>query len=159
ARLAEEDVEPVAIDERRTRRVAVVRAFALVLVLGQERLEFPGPEPVTRCSIQAEEMPAKIVHFARFLRVEPVAGIAGDEDPVAVRYRARRPGPRQLHAPRDVLLRRPLNRQALFITGPEAARTTELPPVSAVHGADGGRQDEQAQGDGQSSHEIRSGKD
>src|SRR5262249_28299010 len=67
AGLAEENVEALAVQSRRARGVAVVGAFALVLVFGQCRLEFLGPLRLAGRAIQTEEMTAQVFHLPRLL--------------------------------------------------------------------------------------------
>src|SRR5262249_31974411 len=88
SRLAAEDVEALAIDERGAGGVPVVGTFAVVFVFGQDRLEFPGPQDIAPGPIDADEMALEILHVARLLGVQRVAGIGGDEKPVALSYRA-----------------------------------------------------------------------
>ncbi|MFO0970455.1 MAG: hypothetical protein U0793_33335 [Gemmataceae bacterium] len=83
ARFAEEDVELLPIRDRRARRISLIGAFAGVVVLGQDRLELLGPEDRAIRPVEADDMAAQVFLLARVLRVQAIAGIAGDEDALA----------------------------------------------------------------------------
>src|SRR5205085_8504212 len=103
ARLAEEYVQPVAVHERGAGGVAVIGAFALVLVLRKHGLELLRPERRSRGPVETEKVAAKIFLLAGALVVETVAGIAGDEDAFPLRHGTGSARARQLDAPGDVL--------------------------------------------------------
>src|SRR5262249_38148384 len=152
-RLAEEDIEFLAVGDRRAGGVTMVGAFAGVAVFGKGRFEYLRPDGLAVAAIQTQEMPAEFLLLARRFRVHAVAGIAGDVDALAEDHRAGGAGAGQLHFPGDVVLRRPPDRQPSLVAGPLSGRPTELAPVRA-HGRPGRRQQEQhAGGSAAASHE------
>src|SRR5262249_35428882 len=77
--LAEEDVEALPLDDRRAGRITVVGPFAFVLVLGQDRLEFLGPNDIAGRTVEAKQVAAQLFHFAGILDFERVTRVAGHE--------------------------------------------------------------------------------
>src|SRR5437879_5381201 len=97
-------------------------------------------------------MPAQVFHLAGVLAVHAVAGVAGDEDTLAERYRRGGACAGELDLPDDVLRGRPFGRQALLVADALPSRTAELRPVRP--GSDAGGKEQGAGGDGQTVHEM-----
>src|SRR5262249_37430508 len=120
-----------AVGDGRVGGIALVRAFAGIVMLGEDRFEFLRPENSPVTTIDAQQMPAEVFLLAGFLRVHPVTGVASHIDALADDDRAGRTGARQLPLPRDIVLRRPLDRQPFFVAEALASRPAKLAPIGA----------------------------
>src|SRR5262249_10109332 len=126
SRFTKEHIEPFTITGLGAGGIAVVRTFALVLVLRQDWHKILGPEDFATGSIQAHQMPFEAVHLAGLGVIHAVAGVAGQVNALTGGA-----GAGQGRSPDDVLAGGPLHRQIFLRTGSQAVRSAKLRPVRA----------------------------
>src|SRR5262249_17422556 len=131
ARLAERDIQPLAVGCGRVAGVALIRSFAFVFVLGKLRLELFVPTDLARPAVEAEEVPPQVL-LVPFVRLEAIARITGNEQSVSQRDGTGSAGPGQLDLPKDVLIRRPFLGQVSFVADSHSARPTKAGPITGV---------------------------
>src|SRR5260370_2987133 len=115
-RLAEEDEQVLAVADRRAGSVAVLAVVAgLVARLGQLRLHALGPADGPGLPVEADQVPHQVLLVAGVARRLGVAAVAGNEDRIADRDRARGSRPRQLGLPDDALRLGPFLGKSLVV--------------------------------------------
>src|SRR5205823_4274232 len=106
---AEEDVDSLAVADRRGRGVAVLGEIVTELVLRQLGRHVGLPEDIALVAAQTNEVTAQIRHVAASL--DAIAAVAGHEHTVADDNRAGRAGAGKFRVPNNVLSCAPTNRQ------------------------------------------------
>ena len=134
ARLAEEDIQPLAVAGRRAGGIAVIGAFALILMLrqlGLERLWLQSCLPVWRSKQSRWRRRSFCSPLADF---DAIARVARQIDAAFTTIGLRRARPRQVGLPGDVLVRAPLDRQVLLVAHAQPARPAKLHPLGPIAG-------------------------